>query len=83
MTLGRAYTTDISSSTNYSRASTFATATGEGVTINDEHKLRASIGINLNWDSAIGPINFILAEPFMSEPTDITDKFSFDIGYNF
>ena len=51
--------------------------------INDEHKLRASIGINLNWDSAIGPINFILAEPFMSEPTDITDKFSFDIGYNF
>ena len=51
--------------------------------IDDEHKLRASIGINLNWDSAVGPINFILAEPFMSEPTDITDKFSFDIGYNF
>ena len=51
--------------------------------IDDEHKLRASIGINLNWDSAIGPINFILAEPFMSEPSDITDKFSFDIGYNF
>ena len=51
--------------------------------IDDEHKLRASIGININWDSAIGPINFILAEPFMSEPTDTTDKFSFDIGYNF
>jgi outer membrane protein insertion porin family len=51
--------------------------------IDDEHKLRASIGINVSWDSAIGPINFILAEPFMSEPTDITDKFSFDIGYNF
>jgi hypothetical protein len=44
MTLGRAYTTDISSSTNYSRASTFATATGEGVTINDEHKLRQRNG---------------------------------------
>ena len=52
-------------------------------TIDDEHKLRASIGVNINWDSAIGPINFILAEPFMAEPTDITDKFSFDIGYNF
>ena len=51
--------------------------------IDDKHKLRASIGINFNWDSAIGPINFILAEPFMSETTDTTDKFSFDIGYNF
>ncbi|MDC3262740.1 outer membrane protein assembly factor BamA [Pelagibacterales bacterium] len=52
-------------------------------TIDDNHKIRASVGINLNWDSAIGPINFILAEPFMSEPTDTIDKFSFDIGYNF
>ncbi len=51
--------------------------------IDDEHKLRASIGVNISWDSAIGPINFILAEPFMSEQTDTTDKFSFDIGYNF
>ena len=51
--------------------------------IDDEHKLRASVGINITWDSAVGPINFVLAEPFMSENTDITDKFSFDIGYNF
>ena len=51
--------------------------------INDEHKIRASLGLNLVWDSAIGPINFIFAEPFMSEATDTTDKFSFDIGYNF
>ena len=51
--------------------------------IDDKHKLRASIGINITWDSAVGPINFVLAEPFMSENTDITDKFSFDIGYNF
>jgi outer membrane protein insertion porin family len=51
--------------------------------IDDKHKMRASIGLNLNWDSAIGPINFIFAEPFMSEKNDTTDKFSFDIGYNF
>jgi len=51
--------------------------------IDDSHKVRASIGINLNWDSVIGPINFILAEPFMSEPNDVIDKFSFDVGYNF
>ena len=52
-------------------------------TIDDQHKLRASVGINFNWDSAVGPINFILAEPFMSETSDTIDKFSFDIGYNF
>jgi len=51
--------------------------------IDDSHKLRASIGVNFVWDSAVGPINFVLAEPFMSESTDTTDKFSFDIGYNF
>ena len=51
--------------------------------IDDKHKIRASVGLNLNWDSAIGPINFILAEPLMFENNDITDKFSFDIGYNF
>ena len=51
--------------------------------IDDSHNLRASIGLNLVWDSTIGPINFVLAEPFMSETTDTTDKFSFDIGYNF
>jgi len=51
--------------------------------INDEHKIRASIGLNFNYDSAIGPINFIFAEPIMSEINDTTDKFSFDIGYNF
>ena len=51
--------------------------------IDDKHNMRASIGLNFNWDSAIGPINFIFAEPFMSEKNDTTDKFSFDIGYNF
>jgi len=51
--------------------------------IDDKHKIRASIGLNLNWDSAFGPINFILAEPLMSEKNDTTDKFSFDIRYNF
>jgi|TARA_B110000967_G_scaffold210096_1_gene270587 outer membrane protein insertion porin family len=51
--------------------------------IDDQHKVRSSIGINLNWDSAIGPINFVLAEPITNESTDVTDKFSFDIGYNF
>ena len=73
---------DISSSLFFDIGSVWGLDNRYGA-IDDDHKLRASLGININWDSAIGPINFILAEPFMSEPLDITDKFSFDIGYNF
>jgi outer membrane protein insertion porin family len=73
---------DISSSLFFDVGSVWGLDSRYG-SIDDDHKLRASVGINLNWDSAIGPINFILAEPFMAETTDTTDKFSFDIGYNF
>ena len=51
--------------------------------INDEHNLRSSAGINLHWDSAIGPINFVYATVLESETTDTTDNLYFDIGYNF
>ncbi len=52
-------------------------------TINDDHNVRSSAGVNFNWDSAIGPINFIYATVFESESTDTTDNLYFDIGYNF
>ena len=51
--------------------------------INDEHKVRSSAGVNFNWDSAIGPINIIYAEVLQSETTDTTDNIYIDIGYNF
>ena len=51
--------------------------------INDDHNLRSSTGINFNWDTAIGPINFIYAVIIESETTDTTDNLYFDIGYNF
>ena len=51
--------------------------------INDEHNARSSLGVNFNWDSAIGPINIIYAEILNSEKTDTTDNLYFDIGYNF
>ena len=51
--------------------------------IDDKHNLRASFGLNFLWDSAIGPINFIFAEPIQKQNTDETDTFYFDIGYNF
>ena len=51
--------------------------------IDDAHNLRSSAGVNLNWDSDIGPINFIYAKPLSKEDTDSVDSFYFDIGYNF
>ena len=51
--------------------------------INDEHNLRSSVGLNFIWDSAVGPINFIFAEILKKQKTDATDTFYFDIGYNF
>ncbi len=51
--------------------------------INDDHNMRSSVGVNFNWDSAIGPINIIYATILDSETTDTTDNLYFDIGYNF
>ena len=51
--------------------------------INGDHNLRSSAGVNFNWDSAIGPINIIYAVILENEPTDTTDNLYFDIGYNF
>tara|TARA_B100000886_G_scaffold293869_1_gene220178 strand:- start:5496 stop:7742 length:2247 start_codon:yes stop_codon:yes gene_type:complete len=51
--------------------------------IEDKHLVRSSVGVNFNWDSAIGPINIIYANIIDSEKTDTTDNIYFDIGYNF
>ena len=51
--------------------------------INDDHKMRSSIGVNFNWDSVIGPINIVYANVIDSVSTDTTDNLYFDIGYNF
>ena len=51
--------------------------------INDDHLARSSLGVNFNWDSAIGPINIIYATILESETTDTTDNLYIDIGYNF
>ena len=45
--------------------------------------MRASTGVNFNWDSAIGPINIIYAKTLKKEDTDSVDSIYFDIGYNF
>ena len=51
--------------------------------IDDDHEMRSSIGLNLHWDSAIGPINLVYANVLESQTTDTTDNIYFDIGYNF
>jgi len=51
--------------------------------IDDKHEARSSIGINVNWDSAIGPINIIYANIIKSNKNDTSDNLYFDIGYNF
>ena len=52
--------------------------------IDDGHEARSSVGLNFNWDSAIGPINIIYARVIKrNKQNDTTDNLYFDIGYNF
>ncbi len=51
--------------------------------IDDDHEVRSSVGLNFNWDSAIGPINIIYANILKYNKNDTTDNLYFDIGYNF
>jgi len=51
--------------------------------INDSDKIRSSIGIGIDWFSAIGPINFSLTETISKADTDITESFRFNIGTTF
>ncbi len=52
-------------------------------TIDNDHEARSSVGVNFNWDSAVGPINIIYANIIKSNKKDTTDNLYFDIGYNF
>lgn len=49
----------------------------------DKSKIRASIGVGLDWLSPLGPINFTLANPISKSDTDKTQKFTFQIGSTF
>ena len=51
--------------------------------INDSSALRSSIGIGIDWFSAIGPINFSFSEAISKADTDITETFRFNIGTTF
>ncbi len=49
----------------------------------DSNKIRSSIGIAINWFSAIGPLSFSYAVPLSEASTDKTENFRFQIGTSF
>ncbi len=49
----------------------------------DSSKLRSSIGVAINWFSAIGPLSFSYAVPLSEASTDKTENFRFQIGTSF
>ena len=51
--------------------------------LNDSNELRSSIGLGLDWFTAIGPLTFSLAQPISKSSTDKTETFKFNIGTTF
>ena len=51
--------------------------------INDSSKIRSSVGIGVEWFTAIGPLSFSLAETITKETTDVSETFRFNIGTTF
>ena len=45
--------------------------------------IRSSVGIGIDWYTAIGPLNFTFSEPISKSDTDITESFRFNIGTSF
>ena len=51
--------------------------------IDNSSKLRSSIGLAVDWFTAIGPLNFSLTETLTKNDTDVTESFRFNIGTSF
>ena len=52
-------------------------------TLNQSNTLRSSTGFNINWFTAIGPLNFSLAQNLLKASTDETESFQFNLGTTF
>ena len=51
--------------------------------INDSNKLRSSIGIGVDWYTAVGPLTFSLTEVITKDDHDIEESFRFNLGTTF
>ncbi len=51
--------------------------------IDEKNDIRSSVGLGLNWMTAIGPLSFSYAEPLSKNESDIVEKFRFNLGTTF
>ena len=51
--------------------------------IDESNKLRSSTGVNMNWLSPIGPLNFVISQNLSKADTDVTESFTFNLGTTF
>ena len=51
--------------------------------LNDESKIRSSVGIAVDFYTPIGPLNFSLSEPITKGKNDTTQSFRFNLGTTF
>ena len=51
--------------------------------INDNSKIRSSIGIAIDILTPVGPLNFSLSQPITKSSSDITESFRFNLGTTF
>jgi len=52
-------------------------------TLAGENKIRSSVGIAIDFFTAIGPLSFSLSEPITKSKNDITESFRFNLGTTF
>ena len=52
-------------------------------TVNETNKIRASVGIGANVYTALGPLNFVLAQSLSKSSADETQTFNFQLGTSF
>ena len=51
--------------------------------IDDGSKIRSSIGIGVDWLTAVGPVTFSLSHPLSKKNSDIEEVFRFNLGTTF
>ncbi|WP_440614441.1 outer membrane protein assembly factor BamA [Candidatus Pelagibacter sp. HIMB1748] len=51
--------------------------------IDDNSKIRSSVGIGIDWLTPVGPMNFTFAETISKADTDIAESFRFNLGTTF
>ena len=49
----------------------------------DNNGIRSSVGVGIDWLTAVGPLTFSFAHPITKESSDIEETFRFNIGTSF